>query len=359
MEVEARILAAALKTLGLNSLDPEEKPTRNVFPNDQETASKQEKQHYLRKIATLLVDEFVVDQERNRNIMQSVQVLEHEQQAKEQQVNAEGRYPCRAPGCSKTFAHDGKLRRDHEAQHNPPVIIDGPSVSMLTVDSHISDDKRDDMLAYQKALLDYGMLILNFWDAISEGDGARILRCWKFFLIYLKHQGGSATKYSLEALYLMFQVYALLSPQAAHRLIWDRGVLTKHGRGNIPLDLLLEFFNKAIKEAVKKLGPSASQKSLDRICHSLGMTTSMMKLFDSNLSVFRRSGKHIQQSTENDTGKLVNELVANDAFTFTPGRKYKFYDKIKPSILCGFNMQKMFEWINDHKKEMALYRRAR
>ena len=54
------------------------------------------------------------------------------------------------------------------------------------------------------------MLVLNFWDAIAEGNGERILRCWKFFLMYLKHQEGSATKYSLEALYLIFQAYALL-----------------------------------------------------------------------------------------------------------------------------------------------------
>ena len=202
LEVETRIIAAALTILGLNSLDPKEKPTKNVFPNQEDASTKQEKKHYLHKIATLVVDEFVIDQERNRKIMQSVQLLEHERQAKEQEIDAEGRYPCRSPGCTKTFAHDGKLRRDHEARHNPPVVIHGPSSNFLTIDSETSEDKRDDMFAYQKALLDYGMLILNFWDAISEGDGGRILRCWKLFLMYLKHQGGSATKYSLWALYL-------------------------------------------------------------------------------------------------------------------------------------------------------------
>ena len=38
-------------------------------------------------------------------------------------VDRERRYPCRAPGCSKTFAHGGKSRRNHEASHNPPVVI--------------------------------------------------------------------------------------------------------------------------------------------------------------------------------------------------------------------------------------------
>ena len=358
IEVESRIIAATLKVLEITSLDPKEKPAQNAFVAG-ENATKQQKKDYLRKIAESVVDAYVVDQERNTDIMHSVQVMEHERHAKEQQVNAQGRYPCRPPGCSKTFAHDGKLRREHEAKHNPPILIEDPLESMLIIDSHLTEEKRDDMLAYQKVLLDYGMLVLNFWDAISEGDGGRIIRCWKFFLMYLKHQGGSSTKYSLEALYLIFQVYALLSPPASHRLVWNRGVKTKPGSSNIPLDLLLEFYNKVIKEGVKKLGPSASQKSLDRICHSLGMTTAMMKLFDSNLSVFRRSGKHIQKSTRSDTEKLVHELVKNKAFTSTPGRKYTFYAKMKPSILCGFDLWKMFFWINEHKKHMILYGRAR
>ena len=157
--------------------------------------------------------------------------------------------------------------------------------------------------------------------------------------MYLKHQGGAASKYSLQALYLMFQVYALLSPQTAHRLIWNRDVKTKPGSCNIPLDLLLEFLNKSVKEAIKKLGPSASQKAMDRICNSLGITTKLVKQFDSTLGVFQRSGKHIQKSTWNDTLKVVNELLKQKAFTHTPGRKYTCYSNMKPSILCGFDLQ--------------------
>ena len=272
-----------------------------------ENVTKQAKKACLRKIASIVVDDYVVDQERNENIMCSGQVIQYERHAREHQVNVQGRYPCRSLGCSKTFAHDGKLRRDHELKHNPPVVIDEPPTDMSVIDSKFTEDNKDDMLAYQKALLEYSMLVLNFWDAIAEGDGERILRCWKFFLMYLKHQGGSATKYSLEALYLIFQVYALLSPQAAHRLIWNRGVKIRISGVNIPLDLCLEFFNKTMKEALKKLGPSATQRSLDRISHSLGVTTDLMKVFDSSLSVFKRSGKHIKKSAANDIGKIVKE----------------------------------------------------
>jgi hypothetical protein len=70
------------------------------------------------------------------------------------------------------------------------------------------------------------------------------------------------------------------------------------------------------------------------------------------LSVFKRSGKHSKKSSRKDLEKIVNALIENNAFTFTQGRKYTSYANMKPSILCGFNIQKMFHWINEHKKYM-------
>lgn len=330
LEVEARVVAAALHILGMSKID--EKPTQNAIPNGLEAESpKPQKKAYLHKVASLVVESFVVDKERNQEIIQSYQHLEEQQ--RKNVVNADGRYPCRYLGCQKTFAHDGKLRREHEEQHNPPITV---SQTVPKKEEVTSLNGGDDMLAYQRSLLDYGMLLLNFWDAICEGDGQRVIRCWKFFLLYLKHHG-SSSKYSLEALYLMFQIYALLSPRSSHRLIWNRFIKNKSGMGgNIPLDLQLEFFNKTVKEAIKKLGPAASQKSLDRICHSLKITMELMATFDSNLLVFKRSGKHIKKSAKGDLEKIVKELVGQKAFTYTKDRRYQYYKK------CG---TKSFKWI--------------
>ena len=139
----------------------------------------------------------------------------------------------------------------------------------------------------------------------------------------------------------MFQINAILSPRASHRLMWNRFVKNKQGPGGIiPLDLQLEFYNKLVKEAIKKLGPNASKKSLDRICHSLRITSTLMKNFDSDLSVRSRAGKHVKKSAAGDLKKIVNELVLNKAFTHTPGRTYKFYSSIKPSIIDGLTCKK-------------------
>ncbi|CAH3154050.1 unnamed protein product, partial [Porites evermanni] len=195
LEVETQVVAAAMEILGMSSLD-DEKPTKNA-PPDSTDATDVAKKSYLRRIASLVVDTYVIDQQRNLDIQQSVQIVEHEQGARQQEitVDREGRrrFKCRAPGCNKDFAHDGKLRRDHEAKHNSPVAIDQIPARLFVLDTPVDDDDGDDMLSYQKALLDYGMIVINFWDAISEGDGQRVIRRWKFFLMYLKHQGGSAT----------------------------------------------------------------------------------------------------------------------------------------------------------------------
>lgn len=355
MEVEARIIAAALTLLGMNTIG-DKKTTKDVLKDN---PTEEEKKIYLHRISTLIVDTYVIDSERNKSLENEVKAMQEQEQRVVQ--DAFGRFPCQFPGCDKSFAHNGKRKKDHEDTHNQPFTAK-PTVHLL--DMPLKEDEkdkiRDDMFSYQKALLDYGMVILNFWDGISEGDGERVLRCWKYFLMYLKHQGGSATKYSLEALYLMFQVHALLSPQSAHILIWNRFIKNKQGPGgNIPLDLQLEFYNKSVKQALKNLGPGASQKSMDRICHSLGFTTALMNNFDANLNVFKRSGRHVKKSIESDLKKVVKDLMQNKALEFTPNRVYRYYARMKSSILSGFDLSQMYSWINAHKKYMVLNRRAR
>ncbi len=88
-----------------------------------------------------------------------------------------------------------------------------------------------------------------------------------------------------------------------------------HGQfGHISLDLNLEFKNRLVKEAIKNLGPSASKKSLDRICRSLVVTADVFAVFDTNLNIYKRSGKHVRKSTKGDLEKVVKELLAQKAF---------------------------------------------
>ena len=53
--------------------------------------------------------------------------------------------------------------------------------------------------------------------------------------MFMKMNRAQSRKCALEGLHLLSQVYTILSPQDAHRLIWNRSVKAKYGMGgNIP-----------------------------------------------------------------------------------------------------------------------------
>ena len=45
-----------------------------------------------------------------------------------------------------------------------------------------TEDNPDGVLCYTREVISYGLLYTEFEDAIKEGDGLRIVRCWRFYL---------------------------------------------------------------------------------------------------------------------------------------------------------------------------------
>ena len=80
--------------------------------------------------------------------------------------------------------------------------------------------------AYAVNVLTLGMLWHTFHDAVREGDGDRIIRCWRFLLLVFKHSGRK--NYSIEAFNLLAQMIKL-SPRKVAELKWNRTINT-HGR---------------------------------------------------------------------------------------------------------------------------------
>lgn len=73
------------------------------------------------------------------------------------------------------------------------------------------EESNDGVYNYARVLCHYGALIMEFRDAWAEGDGDRVVRCWKLFLPHFV--ANHHTKYALQALRLQFQVSSYLSPQ--------------------------------------------------------------------------------------------------------------------------------------------------
>lgn len=360
LEVEARLIAAAMEMLGMERLS--DKPTKNEVPEGLHNESKVTQKLFLRKIASLVVDKYVIHSEQLETFLAKMLSIEEHQVEMAREQGEDGRFACRFPGCNKTFAYNGKRLRDHEAQHNPPVQpLEVASVTVTQQPSQemSKSEERDDMYNYQCSFLQFAMIIVNFFDAIREGDGKRIVRCWKFALPYLRNDKSQSTKYALEALALMFQVNATLSPRDSHRLVWNRTVSLRPGH-NIPLDLLMEFYNRVAKELRRKLGPNATNKKcITRHCNAIGVNKDVLDNFDEECRIIRRSGRHVVRSSKADLERIVEELLSQRAFLWTPGRSYSHFEDIPSSLLDDFDMQGMFSWIGLHKTNIELERRAR
>ena len=87
----------------------------------------------------------------------------------------------------------------------------------------------DGVFNYLSAILNDGLLLLEFRDSIHFATGPRVTRCWKFMLLYwsyVKH-----AKYSLEASHLLAAINATAMERIAHELTWCSFINTREVPG--------------------------------------------------------------------------------------------------------------------------------
>ena len=126
----------------------------------------------------------------------------------------------------------------------------------------------DGVYTYTSAVLNDGLLLLEFKAAIREGDGLRILRCWKALLLHF--HSANHYNYAKEAVRMIATVNALATPQVAAQITWSRVVNPTGLQGhNIPVDLKNQHLNLALKEAVSSVGANISQKTITQCGKSL------------------------------------------------------------------------------------------
>ncbi len=150
LEVETRVTCMAMQVLGMSELS--DIPTINIPPKDD--APDIIKKIYLGRVSNIIYENYVSEQGNGTRIMKAV-LEEQEVHALQsnQHVDENGRYPCRFVPCDKTFANNGKRRRDHEASHIPPVHISTPTLTEA-IPAPITEErkKQDDMYSYNISL---------------------------------------------------------------------------------------------------------------------------------------------------------------------------------------------------------------
>ena len=116
----------------------------------------------------------------------------------------------------KMSSLDDTPSSDHWGVHNstqPKAALECSTISsqrhqFVDIEYPCASKDDDHVLSYAKEVLSLGLLYKEFVDAIREGDGERIIRCWRYFLPLFKC--ADRKNYSIEAFNLLFEYeYAL------------------------------------------------------------------------------------------------------------------------------------------------------
>ena len=212
----------------------------------------------------------------------------------------------------------------------------------FVVTSMPQDDDR--VLQYSRLVMSIGLLYLEYCDAIKEGDGMRVLRCWRFMLLYFKCTG--RTNYSIESFTMLAQYHFLFSQRQKQQLLWGR-FINIHGlpAQNIPCDLFMEHLNRVCKEAVNGLGANKTPKGLDRIGKIVGTLDEVLRNFDKDNSISERSGKHKVASIKKDLNTVVKVLIDESVFKYSSGRYHPTFRNIKRNPIAHLDHESLLSWM--------------
>ena len=247
----------------------------------------------------------------------------------------------------------------HELSHDPPVVIEEVTTTTSSTTTDQASKSSDDVFNYNAALLSEGLFFMNFLDAVSEGDGQRIMRQYKYLMLLCKADDPHSTKYALESLYQLLLVNGL-SQKESEIFVWNRTVNNHGGLGNnIPHDLEVEHSNNFNKQGYCNIGANLSEKAVSRICHAEKPVRNISGKVDRLLQRFIRSGKHIQRFPVVDLDVLLKKLNESEVFKYQEGRSYRHFKGFERDALVNLDMSKMYAWLNDHKKKFSSGVKAR
>ena len=160
-------------------------------------------------------------------------------------------------------------------------------------------ESNDGKYNYSRTLCHFASIALELYDACHEGDGIRVIRCWRVMLPHFYATGHS--KYALEAVKLQLQLKSL-PPRLVNQITWGRFINTHGGLGhNIPCDYHNEHINKLIKESINHMGANFSQKAMTKIARSVTYISNLSNRLDQQCGIHPLSSSH---TTTNDSADV-------------------------------------------------------
>ncbi len=197
-----------------------------------------------------------------------------------------------------------------------------------------ASSKRDGIFSY---LLRLGCFYLEFSDAIREGDGERILRCWKYLMPVF--YGSGSKNYCCESVNLLLQHLYTLSPRLSAQLIWSRFVNMNGKPGmNIAGDL---------HTCIRAQGVNRTAKAIQRTGRAIGTISPLLDQFDEDNSITHSSSRQERQAkpnTQTDIEVVAEELVKSRGFIVEDNRKHLTFPRVR-NVLHSKTKDELMTWI--------------
>jgi L1 cell adhesion molecule like protein len=198
---------------------------------------------------------------------------------------------------------------------------------------------------YACEVLTLGLIWLNYYDAIKEGDGERIMKIWKYLLLIFKKAG--RTNYSKEAAVLLINFHFTTSERVAAEIMTSRFINTKGRAGcNKPCDLHLEHLNRRLKGVISHLESNIQPSTLIRAAKAIGIIDRICTLFNEKVGGTEDSDHHSKPSSYKDFSLICESLKEIQVFRQLPSRKHKFIT-IKECLLESVKVEDIADWIID------------
>ncbi len=209
----------------------------------------------------------------------------------------------------------------------------------------------DQVELYASDVLTLGLLYMEFTDAIQEGDGPRIIRCYRYFLPLFMF--AARTNYSNEVLLLLYNIECKLTPRQSEQLVWCRTInhvgLPGH---NIPCDLYLEHLNRLCKDMIDGMGSNKTEKSIQRIGKCVGPIKTILERFDISNDISQASGTHSIASLAKDQTAILKQLMDVKVFEFVASRTHKSFAKsITVPVTNALEKDNLRKWMIDRLKK--------
>ena len=225
-------------------------------------------------------------------------------------------------------------------------------ISLKSDDSHTSasTESEDGVQMYAKELLSLALLWHEYHDSVKEGDGERVVRCWKFLLLVFK--ASQFHHYSKEAVRLLLNDLYILSPRQRAQLKWSRFINTHSQVGcNIPGDLHMEHIICRIKTVLRNMGPNVTTTTIDQAAKSIGVINHVSRIFEKEMSRKPISGSHNYPSFLKDFELVLSVLEEKQVFKYQPGRHHAVI-QLEKALLDEIDFSILKDWLKKKTKEI-------